>query len=440
MRAWNGIWFAGLVLWLAACGAANTGGELNRTPPPAAVAPIITTTPARTAPASTVETRSSPTRAPEIQIDQPISLTLWVPEDFAPGAELGGDVLAAQIADFETAHPNVQLKYVLKAAYGKGGLVDWLTQLRDLMPDRLPDAAIVDSRELDVLEARGLLHSLNRDLPSGAYWDLFQPAQTIAKRNGAWLDQPLVVETEHVIYDTRRLGVPPATWDQVLTSKNSFAFPADSANTFMFQYLENGGGLASEHPASDINATQSILDYYQRARANGNLNDTTAVLKSASEALPFFAKGQAPMAQVDARDFLMARQDLPNAAAAPIPTRDGRATSLVASWSFVILTEDAPRQGAALDYLQWLDEPAHLAEWAHAAQMIPARKSAFAQAIAPQTYADFLWSILENGIVAPDLDKQAPYADAWHNAVQAVLNGQLSPEDAAFRAIQTLSQ
>ncbi len=435
MRAWNGMWLAGLVLWLAACGAAN-----SVTPSPAAITPVTTPTPLITAPASPVQTGLAPTRVPEIETDLPITLTVWVPEDFAPSAELGGDVLSAQLAEFETAHPNVQIKYVLKASYGKGGIVDWLVQLHELMPDHLPDTAIVDSRELDVLQKQGLLHPLNRDLPSGAYWDLFQPAQTIAKRNNTWLDQPLVVETEHLVYDTRRIETPPATWEQVLATKNAFAFPADSPDAFMFQYLENGGTLASEHSASDTNVMQSILDYYQRARANGNLNDTTAVLKAATEAMPLFAKGQVPMAQVDARDFLMARQELPNALPAAIPTRDGRASSLVSSWSFVVLTSNPERQQAALDYLEWLNEPAHLGEWAHAAQMIPASKSAFAQTIEPQAYADLLWSLLENGIAAPDLDKQAPYADAWHNAVQAVLNGQLSPEDAAFRAIQTLSQ
>jgi len=436
MRAWNRVWLVGIVLWLAACGAAKSTSQ-----PPAAATFIETPTPSIPVSTALSPTPPSPTRTASLISDAPITLTLWVPEDFAPGAERGGDVLASQIAAFESEHPNIQLNYVLKASYGKGGIVDWLTQIHELMPERLPDAAIVDSRELDVLDAQELLKPLNRDLPSGTYWDLFSPAQTIAKRQGKWLDQPLVLETEHLVYDSHRVPVPPTTWDEVLGDKTGFAFAADSTDTFLFHYLESGSALsATQQPTQNTSVTQSILDYYQRARANGILNETTAGLQSARDVLPLFLNGQTPMAQVRVRDYLVERARLPNAVAAAIPTRDGRATALVSGWSFVMFTADEARQRAVLNYLEWLSAPDHLGEWASAAKMIPASKSAFAQAIEPQAYADLLWSLLQSGIVAPSFQEQAPYADAWHAAVQAVLNGQLSPEDAAFRAVQAITQ
>ncbi len=432
MRVGYEIWLLGFLVWLAACGTNN---------PPPSVAAATPFVPVPIA-SPTLATRAPvPTSAATADASEPTVLTLWVPEEFATGAERGGDILEKQIAEFQAAHPNIKLNYVLKTPYGKGGIVDWLTQLDELLPDRLPDAAIVDSRELDQLEKLSLLQPLQRDLPSGAYWDLFPPAQRIARRAGVWDNQPLTLDTEHLVYDSQRVAAPPLSWQDVLTNTTQFAFAADSTDTFLFHYLENGGSLEpQEHPVLDTSVMQSILDYYQRARANGNLNENTALIKSAREVMPLFVTGQTPMAQVRARDFMIERSRLPNALAAPIPTRDGRATTMVSGWSFVILNRDATKQDAAAQYLAWMIDPAHMGEWANAARMIPASKGAFAQAIEPSAYADLLWKLFQDALVAPTFSQQAPYADAWQSAVEAVLNGELAPDDAAFRAAQSVTQ
>lgn len=419
---------------LVACGA-GTPAFPPPTLPPASRAPALADLPP---PALPTRVPAAPAQAPAAS---PIVLTVWVTEDFGPGAERGGDLLATRMRAFETKHTGVGINYVLKGTNGKGGLVDWLIQLQELMPDRLPDVAIVDSRELDTLQAHGLLKTLNRSLPSGAYWDLFGPAQQIARRNGQWVDQPLVLELEHLVYDTRRVETPPASWDEVLARPRLFAFAVDGADTFLFHYLESGGALpTTAHPNLDAGIVQAILEYYQRAQANGNLSESTAVMKSAREVMPLFVSGQAPLAEVRARDFMVERARMPDARAAALPTSDGRAASLVSAWSLIVLSEEPARQQAAGEYVAWLSEPAYLAQWAEAASMVPASKSAFAEAVGPQDYADLLWRLLEQGIVAPGFEQQAPYAAAWHTAVQAVLNGQQTPDDAAFRAVQAMSQ
>lgn len=441
MRAWYGILPVGLILWLVACGAPNIP------PPSRAAETAVAATATVTTPTTELPTRVPvPTRNATPDTTQPVTLTLWVPEEFATGAERGGDILERQIAEFQTAHPNVTLDYVLKAPYGKGGLMDWLMQLDELMPDRLPDAVIVDSRELDQLEKLGLLQPLNRDLPSGAFWDLFSPAQKIARRGGVWNNQPLTLDTEHLIYDTRRIVVPPVTWQGVLTDTTPIAFAANSTEAFLFQYMEQGGSLdPQQQPELDASLMRNVLEYYQRARANNVLNENTAVMKSAREVMPLFSSGQVPMAQVRARDFLLEQERLPNARAAAIPTRDGRATTLVSGWSFVVLSEDAAQRRAAMDYLGWMIDPARMGEWAAAARMIPASQSAYAQAMGVPvsdelTYADVMRSLLQAGLVAPSFARQAVYGKAWQDAVQAVLTGQLSPDDAAFRAVQAITQ
>ena len=434
MRAWNALVIAGMVLCLAAC------GTETRSP----ITPIAPTPDAVVTPVVPVET-AAPTRivlppAMTPEATRPITLTLWVPEEFAPGAERGGDILETRANEFEQTHPGIKIDYVLKAPYGKGGITDWILQLHELMPERLPDAAIVDSRDVATLQQLGLAQPLQRALPSGAYWDLFPPAQRMARQGGAWNNQPLVLETEHLVYDTRRVATPPLTWQDILTTTTAFAFAADSTDTFLLHYMHDGGVIArGKNSATDAGVMQNVLDFFQRARANGNLSQTVAAMQSAREIMPLFASSQVPMAQVRARDFLNERARLPNAAAAPVPSRDGSTAALASGWTYVILTRDSQRERAAQEYLQWIDEPAFLGEWAQAARLIPASSSAFAQAFASDAYADTLRAILNAAQVSPGFDAQQPYATAWHAAVQAVLNGQLSPEDAAFRALQTIS-
>lgn len=434
MRVWIVLAFAIPVLILAACGPATPpatppGKPLSEPVVTPATAPFATGTPTRPAPVQVT---------PEATL--PITLTLWVPEEFAPGAERGGDILQTRVAAFEAAHP-VHLSYVLKAPYGKGGIGDWIVQLHELMPERLPDAAIVDTRELDTLIGLGVLQPLNRSLPSGSFWELLPPAQTMARQGGVWSNQPLVLDTEHLVYDTRRVTAPPASWQDVLTTTLSFAFAADSTDTFLLHYLHDGGSLdPTEHPASDSGVMQNILDYYQRARSNGNLSEATIGMNSGREVLPLFVSGQVPMAAVRARDFLSEKEHLTDAAAASIPTRDGQPAALASGWTYVILTKDPERRQAAADFLQWLDDPGFLAQWTQSAFLVPAGKTAFAQAVTPPDYAATLQNLLEHAIVAPGFPAQKPYAAAWHDAVQAVLNGQLTPDDAAFRALSSITQ
>lgn len=431
MREWNTLVAAGLILLMAACG----------TPTPLPLTPVAPTSEIVVTPIALPESTVSPrivTPLPTPDATRPLTLTLWVPEEFGPGAERGGDILQERVTAFEQAHPGIHVDHVLKAPYGKGGVIDWIVQLQELMPDRLPDAAIVDSRELYTLSKLGLLQPLNRAMPSGAYWDLFLPAQRIARQSGVWDNQPLVLDTEHLVYDTRRLAAPPLSWQDILTTTTPFAFAADSTDTFLLHYLHDGGTFSGS--ASDTGVMQNILDYYQRARGNGNLSEASASMKSAREIMPLFVSGQVPMAQVRARDFLAERPRVPNAAVASVPTLDGQPAAVASGWSFVILTPNPVRRRVAEEYLQWLDDADFMGEWAQAARMLPASKSAFDASGLSEADAQALRQVLERAMTAPSFQIQSPYGDVWHAAVQAVLSGQLSPEDAAFRALQSITQ
>ena len=65
------------------------------------------------------------------------------------------------------------------------------------------------------LDAHGALHLQGgmADVVS-LQENLLDPAQQLAEYQGQWLAQPLTLNVEHLVYNTRFVRTPPATWDQ----------------------------------------------------------------------------------------------------------------------------------------------------------------------------------------------------------------------------------
>ena len=316
---------------------------------------------------------ASPSPTLALGASKTITLTIWAPEEFSPEAAQGGGVLRRQVEAFAHARPDIAVKFELKSPHGKGGLLDFLVKVQSLVPDRLPDLILIDSREVDVAARTGLLQPLDRDLPSGAFADMLSPAQTLAEHDGQWLTLPLTLDVQHLAYNTKAVSEAPATWDDLLKDGVLFAFAADDDDAFLFQYLENQGRIAnSQQPAPlNVSLTTSVLTFFQRARSANLVPDSVLAIKSAHDVWPLFAGGQAQLAQVEASDYLAEHGNVPNTGFAPLPTQDGGAATLVSGWNYAIITQDANRHAAAAAFLNWIDEPSRLAEWAAAAQMVP---------------------------------------------------------------------
>ncbi len=430
----NGHIAIGLVcLLILAAGCASV--PVNTTPPAATVQP---TPPSLSTPAPpAAPTSTSPASASSI-----LTLTVWAPEALSPEAARGGQVLQRQLEEFSRSEPGIRVSYVLKNPYDQGGLVDFLLQVQALVPSRLPDVIVIDSTQVDAVARAKLLQPLDHDLPAGAMSDLFSPAQKLARVDGRWLALPVTVDVQHLAFSKETVPKPPATWENMLTSGGLFAFPADGDDAFLFQYLENGGRFTTGRQPGQLDASVilGVLAHFEQERAAKLVPDSTLGIKTTHEAWPLFANGQVALAQVEASDFWAGMERLPNAGYAALPTQDGRETSLVATWDLAIVTSDPVRHAAAAQLLNWLNEPSRLSEWAVAARVIPARRSAFVTAVTPTDYADFLRRLIEAGIVAPSLAERAPFSAGWRTALQAVLRGQSTPAEAAPKAAQPAIQ
>lgn len=429
-RGWIGLFL--LIPLLAAC----------RLDAPAT--PVVAPSPSPSAaPAATVApTTVSPTLAATavITASSVITLTIWTTEDLAPGTSKGGRVLRAQLDAWSRAQPNLRTQFILKKPTGKGGLLDYLVNTQAVAPVLLPDLIALDSRELDIAAQTGLLQPLDSELPAGAMADLFPAARKLSTWQGNWLFLPISIDAEHLAYNTARLKKPPRTWDELVIGSGNWLFPADGTDGFLLQYLAIGGKLVdgTGAPILSTDPMIQVLTLFRRARDSGVIPDASLALKSVDEVWPMFLAGQSSMAQVSATLFISEREKVATAGFAPVPTRDGQMATLVSSWGYAVVTANPARRRAALDLLTWLSATNREAEWAQAAGRLPARRTAFATAIGPADYAQFLRDLLDQGYAFPpnaQIDRQA---EAIRSAATTVLRGQATPNEAAIRAVNSI--
>ncbi len=420
---------AWLSVSLVACGA----------PVPLAPAPSLTTVapPANATPtalALPTATRAAPTDKPSA--GGALTLTLWIVDDIAPGTTGPGRVLRNQLDAFAAANPDIHVDVVPKKPSGKGGMIDFLTSTRSVVPARLPDLVALSTADVPGAAGAGLLQPLDSLLPAEMSADLFPFASLAAHYHNQWIALPIAASIEHLVYNKSAVRKAPVTWDDVTKQKGTMLLPLGGDDAFMLQYFAQGATLtdAANEPAIDAVAVAQTLTFFKRARELGLIPDNALSLKSADDAWPGFAAGQASMAQVSSTRYLSERSKVPNALYAPVPTREGKTVTLASGWALAVITADPTRQAAAARFIQWIVPGEHLAPWLRAVHLIPANRASVALAVDPPDYAGFVRDQLEHATSLPPASSFTRQSEALRNAVSTVWKGQSTPEEAARTA------
>lgn len=445
-----------LLAWLAGCSVA----------PPT---PMVVTIPAPVA--SPSPPAAEPTRA-AIASDG-LVLTWWTPEFISPAApQSGGPLLATYLADFATAHGGkVQVKPVLKARYGKGGLLDYLRTAQPVAPGILPDLITLDVAELEQAAELGLLQPLDDllapDLIAGLYPFARQNGQFGGKEPKApsgLVAVQFIADIEHLAYDRGRVPTLPATWTDLLALKAPYAFPAGTPqslsatspaggvqSSLIGQYLSAGGVLDPATRQLTLQAAPllRLLQFYSDARAAGVLPVWIVDVGDYDDAWTAYKEGSAALVNVNARRFMAVRagawrpegqqavaqgEGPRDTAFAALPGWNGPAAPVASGWALAIVTSDPVRRAAAAEFIAWLLAPERGGAWAQAAGWLPTSPAALATWGA-DPYNDFLDQQLANAIALPAGPDYPQTAVRLQKAVIAVLKDNADPREAAEAAI-----
>lgn len=433
-----------VLIGLLATGCAGTTVRPTPTPAP----PIVA---ARTPqPGQTPSPQPLATATP---VTTTLTLTWWTPEFLSPKASGAvGPLLAGQIAGFEAMHGGrIRVNTVIKARYGKGGLLDFLRTAQPVAPSLLPDVIALDVVEVEQAATLGLIQPLDSLLPREITPTLYAFARQSGQLDGRTLAIQWVADAEHVIYDRHRVSAAPSTWTGVLTEKIPYLFPAglpqslsvtglteDVQPTFLAQYLSAGGALDARTRRLTVQEQPlvRVLSFYRDATEAGLLPKNAANMVGLDEAWSVYAQGNVALANVSARRYLANRDALPDTGFAAMPGWANPAPSIAGGWALLITATDPQQQKAAADFIAWLMAAERAGALAQAAGWLPTSPQALATWGA-NPYFEFLDRLLAAAVARPVGSDYAAAASRMQKAVAAVLKGISSPAEAAQAAVST---
>jgi multiple sugar transport system substrate-binding protein len=380
-----------------------------------------------------------------------ITLTMWTTELFSPTQAItSGQILAAEVAAFEVDHPDVRLEFLLKAPYGRGGILDYLLVAPLVVPELLPDLAVIDVDELPTAVQAGVLQPLDNQVPPELVADLYPFARQGTLFDGQLWGLQYQAGLNHLIYNTGRLTVPPRSWPGVLSSPGIYAFPAGGQgglvnDGFLVQYLAvRPWPLDSdpEAPFLDVDSLTAVLQFYQDGVSRGVFDPEILDYHTVDDCWSAYVAGQADLAHVSARRYQLEGEALPNAAVAPIPAINGAGPPISQGWALVLVTSEPERQALAVELMtRWMAGKVN-ANWNHAAGYLPTRQSATlvlsgaAEAGEEASYLRFVDQQLQAAQPRPRLPNYAQVAAALQEAIEDVVSGAAMPEEAAARIVE----
>jgi multiple sugar transport system substrate-binding protein len=339
----------------------------------------------------------------------------------------------------------VTIEYVLKKPYGKGGILDFLSTARAAAPAVLPDLVILGTFELDEAAEAGLIQPLDDLVSSELQQELFPFARH--SFDGQLVGIQFEAEVEHLIYNANKIDSAPMTWREVISASVAYIFPAGGEgslvnDSFLIQYLAAGGGLLDESgkPALDKDALVEVLQFYADGLEAGAILPSVLEFADLDDCWVVYVSAQAALSNVSSDRYLADRGLLKNTAFAAIPTRDGNIATLSKGWALAMVTEDSGRQTVAAQLIEWLLVPENNANWNLAAGHLPTRQAAFDYLGTEDQYFPFVRQQLANVYPRPMAAAYDKIGRALQRAVQDVLQGEASPEEAAGMVMTAVEQ
>lgn len=376
-----------------------------------------------------------------------ITTTIWAPEAFSPTQAITtGQILAQQAAAFEASHSDVRIRFVVKKPYGKGGILDFLLTTGAVVPGLLPDLVVIDVDELGIAVQAGLVQPLDDLISPDLVADLYPFARQASTFDGRLYGLQFQADLDHLVYDAGQMTIPPRSWPGVLSNPGPYLFPAGGRaglinDAFLVQYLAvraQPAGAGLEGSFLDADSLAAVFQFYLDGLSRGIVPANVADYHTTDDCWLDYLAGEAVLAQISAHRYLVERPRLQTSAVAPVPAINGPGAALGRGWVWALTTPDPIRQSAAVAFLDQLMAPETNAAWNRAAGYLPTRQAALARWDEADSYTRFVQQQLETALPRPRLSNYTQVAAVLQEAVEAVLSGAVTPEEAAAQAIESV--
>ena len=427
---------------LAACSLLGQSGATS--PPPAPTVPAASPSPPPNTP--------PPVSTVDLGLAEPVTptrpvLTVWISPQILNSSGAGAAALQAQLNQFQSDYPEIELVVEPKAVSGQGSILNYLRTGRNTAPTILPDLVTLPTDQLDAAFKEKLIIPLNGLLDAGALADLYPAGLSLVLAEEQVRGYPFVFTgLPHMAYNTAVYSSTiPLRWANFIqTPEQTFAFPANGAPgaTFLLQfYLGEGGRLTNEagQPALEVDPLAAALEQIAAGRENGFILGQSSSLGTLPETWRLLESGEATFAQTSAEQYLQNRNGelVVNFHAIPGPQRS--LTPLVRGWAWAVSATEPGKQTMALELMALLIEAENLATWSEAAAFLPARRSAFDFWDAKDPYVPFARRELAQARPHP-LSPNSKMITILENALFDVISLNKTPQEAAEAAAAALQE
>jgi multiple sugar transport system substrate-binding protein len=426
----------GILLMLAGC--ATVDGWRSPATPEAAFAPSPTPT------SPTLDTASPPTPEPATR---PITLTLWLPPEMIWGTQ--GDLTntSSDLGDaFVADHNHVQLEIVPKALTGPAGIIQSLLATQPVAPWRMPDLALVDTADLQRLVDHGIITPLTDLVPESTWEGFFPFALDAVTLNDQIMAIPFHADIQLLVYNAAMVETPPRTWVDLVQAEASHVLPlgrgdGSVADTILLHYIALHNDFDDDEPEMNVQSLAAVLAHYRQLVDDGVVPESARGLGSLAECWDVYFAGDAAMAHVSSVDYQQARPQLRRTQYAQIPTQSGRPITMSRSWAWVVLANNPQRQELALRLVDLALQEERYANWLVQSHHLPTQPRALAAvAVDDEPYRVFLEEQLSSSYPYPDSRVYPQIQDALARALDDVLDGVATPEQAATTAAAAISR
>ena len=386
----------------------------------------------------------------------PVEITMWHGQD-----DIAGKVLGQLADDFNRTHKNIKVK-----ATTGGVVADQMRQkvTTALASGEYPDIAYIFGSDLANLARSDKVLDLTDDVkkPDFGWDDYYAPAKAATTVNGRVRALPALIDDLAVVYNKKlfkEMGVsePPAggwTWDQFIATskqltdkgKGTFgtAWPAVGDEDTVWRtwplVWQAGGDIIKDGKAAFGGAPgEQAFGVVDRLAQDGSVYVDTK--PDSDQTYQLFNNDKIGMVVTgpwQLPDFLGAKTAF---GVAPLPAFGSDAVTISAPDTWTLFDNGKRRAKAAVEFIQWLNQPAQDARWVVDAGSLPLRKGT-AQEAKWKAYQEktpglsVFVAALDGARTKPTDPKYPQVSEQVGQSLVAVLLKRSSPQDALDKAVQ----
>ena len=385
-----------------------------------------------------------PTEESNQQVNELITLKIWVPPEFDPtNGSSSAELLAARFEEFEKRKGNVRIETRVKTVEGSGGIIDVLTTANAAARLALPDLVALPQHALNTAAIKGLLYPFDGLTETMKDPDWYDFAAQISNVQDNTFGIPFAGDALIFVYRPTILPEQPHDWASLLTlstqTSTSLSFPAsdpDSLLTLTY-YQSLGGSLMDEENRPRLDSVQltEVLTYYHSAEQSMLMPFWLTQYETDEQAWIAYEENQTDMVITWASRYL---NTLPaDSTIAPIPTKDGTLFTLGTGWVWALACPDIERQTLSAQLAEFIADGDFLSAWTEAGGYIPTRSSSISSW--DDTNLRFLIGEVASSIrLVPHMDILTTIGPILQNATIDVLKEEASPINAVETAIDAL--